>query len=381
MKFFLKSAVLILISAIIIYFMSKNNLLQISSLKIAFVKNPKILYLIFFLQIFSCILMTLRYFSILKIFDIHVDFKNVTAATFVSNGLGLWLPGSMAFIEIIRIGLMLGAENKVLLNTQTQIEEKNLNKNPVTNNKEQLSLRSRLTTVSLFDRLIGLWCMLFVGLCVLGYHLLFSFQKITNSYQHIGIISIFIFTFLLLIFITFLPYFSKNIITRKIVTHIERLFLTFFRRGLLHKLFKKIFFEIGAIFDAIAIGGKKLNKFFLPSAYSFLCVFIQAISVYYAALAISSFIPFSAILATISIVAVATLVPMGFGGIGGVQFVAAISMSFFGVIPHSAASAQLLQTAINLLSISFAGIFFSKITSKQIKSMLKIYQIKNLNKN
>ena len=54
--------------------------------------------------------MTARYFSLLRIFKINTDFHNVTAATFVSNGIGQWLPGSMAFIEVIRIGLMLGAE-------------------------------------------------------------------------------------------------------------------------------------------------------------------------------------------------------------------------------------------------------------------------------
>lgn len=383
MKILFKTIILILISIIIIYFMSKHNFIQVASIKSAFMHNKKLIYFIFFLQIISYLFMALRYFSLLKIFKINVDLKNATAATFVSNGLGLWMPGSMAFIEIIRISLMLGAEYKFALNATTSVgntESSYKDEKMVLKNKEQLSLRAKLTTISLFDRLIGLWAMLFVGLVVIGNILYFSYINNKNSINN-GTLTIFIFTFFLLLFITLLPYFSRKIIVRKIIEHIERIILLLFRKGFLNKLFRKIFFEINAILDAIAIGGKKINKFILPILYSFLCVFIQALSIYYAAIAIFSFISFSAILATVSILAIATLLPIGFGGLGGVQVIAAFSMSFFGVPPHSAASAQLLQTAINIISISFAGVFFLKLTSKQIKSIMQMYETKKLREN
>lgn len=375
MKVLLKSTILIILSAAIIYLMSTHNFLQFDSLRLAFIHNKKLIYLVVFLQILSCFITTLRYFSLLKIFNIHVDFKNVTAATFVSNGLGLWMPGSMAFIEIIRVGLMLGVGHKSQLDSKaTELKVDN----SISENKEQLSLRARLTTVSLFDRLIGLWSMLFVGLMMIIVTLFTLHKKISNNFESVGLIILFAFTVLLITFITLLPYVASKVFFRRIIEHIQRFFLILFKYGFINKILKKIFLEIDSILDAVSIGGKKFEGYLIPALYSFLCVFIQAIGTYYCAIAISSFIPFPAILATVPILAIATLLPIGFGGIGGAQFIAAISMSIFGVMPHSAASAQLLQTALNLLSLSFVGLFFSKLTSKQIKYVLKMYELKKI---
>ncbi len=388
MKIIFKSSILILISCIIIYLMSKHNFLELSSLKSAFIHNKKIIYLIFLLQIFACFIMTLRYFSLLKIFKINVDLKNVTAATFVSNGLGLWMPGSMAFIEIIRIGLMMGAGHKTIVNSTTQGEnlpectfDKCSEQNTlIIQNREQLSFRSRLTTVSLFDRLIGLWAMLFIGFFIIGSLILHSYNHFRSQYEYIGMISLFILTLLLLVCITLLPYISKKTFLRRVFSRLERVFLIIFKHGFLNRILKKIFSEINSILDTIAIGSKSSIHFIPPLLFSFISVFIQAFSVYYSAIAISNAIPFSAILATVSILSIATLFPIGFGGIGGVQLVAAFSMSFFGVMPQSAASAQLLQTALNLFAVSFAGLFFSQLSWKQLQSVMKLYEIKKLSK-
>ena len=379
MKIFIKSIFLVLVSCLIIYFMARNNFLHIESLKSAFIIHRKLIFIILILQIILCFVTTLRYFSLLNLFQIKVDFKNVTAATFVSNALGLWMPGSMAFIEIIRISLMIGAEHKLHSDEAAQLYKETEEKEK--KNKTQLSLRSRLTTASLFDRLIGLWSMLIIGLFFIGWTLLHHLNEIihTNSYEYIGLICMFIFTLSLFIFITFLPYFSSKLIIRKTLNHIERFFLRLFRRSFFNRFLKKLVFEINSILDAISHGGKQFNKFLIPILYSFLCVFIQAFAIYYAAMAISSIIPFSAILATISILALATILPIGFGGVGGVQIIAAIALSFFGVSPQIAASAQLLQTAINIVAISFAGLFFLQLTSKQVKSILNLYKLKKRN--
>lgn len=360
----------------IVFLMVRNDFLNLTSIKSAIKNHRSLIYSVIFFQLLLYFFSTLRYFNLLKVFNIQVDFKNVTAATFVANGLGLWLPGSMAFIEVIRIGLMLGANHKlnIVPKTITTADE-------IIQNKEQLSFRSRLTTVSLFDRLIGLWAMLFIGLIVLGYFMGNAIETNQSRYEELGLLCLLSFTLLLLTLITLLPYIARNITLRKIVEHIERFFLKTIRHGILNRFMKSLFFEIDSILDAMSIGGKKFRFFLLPIFYSFLCVFIQAITVYYCALAISTFIPFTAILATVSILAIATLFPISFGGIGGVQVIAAISMSFFGVLPQHAASAQLLQTTLNLLTISFAGLFFSKLTSGQIKSVIKLYRENKLIKN
>lgn len=131
-----------------------------------------------------------------------------------------------------------------------------------------------------------------------------------------------------------------------------------------------------SLFDATTLASTRLRHFWKPLFYSFLCVLVQSVSTYYAALAIGNIIPYWAILATVPILAIATLLPLGFGGVGGMQVVAAISLSIFGVRPQDAASAQLLQTAINILSVSFVALFFSKLTYLQMRTTFTRYQEK-----
>ncbi len=366
--------------------MSRNDILHLDSIISAFYKNRKDILIIACLQILLCFITTLRYFSLLNLFNIRADFKNVTAATFVSNALGLWMPGSMAFIEIIRITLMMGAEHNELSSNeninQTLSNAENKKSEGISKNKKDLSIRSRLTTASLFDRLIGLWSMLIFGLVFIAYLIIHNSNNMMNksSLEFHGLISIFALTIFLFIAISLLPFLSGKIFLRKILDHTERIILRIFRKTFIHRFLRKLTVEINAILDAISHGGTKMNMFVVPVLYSFLCVIIQAFSFYYSALALQSFIPFTAILATISILALATLLPIGFGGVGGVQFIAAITLSIFGVSTKIAASAQLLQTAVNLLSISFVGLFFLQLTSKQVRTAFQLYTNKKSTK-
>ena len=88
MKTLIKFIVLFLFSVIAIYFLLHQKIIDINALKNAFNTNKSLILLIAIIQISVCLFMTLRYFSLLKIFKIKTDFQNVLAATFVSNGIG-----------------------------------------------------------------------------------------------------------------------------------------------------------------------------------------------------------------------------------------------------------------------------------------------------
>lgn len=383
MKLIIKILFLFFISSLTLYFMYNNNIIDFSSLKTAFFENKSLLIFIAFLQILNCMCMTIRYFSLLKIFKIKTDFQNVTAATFVSNGVGQWLPGSMAFMEVIRIGLMIGAEKFV-----RSEENKNFSKlgkvpnnealktTMIESNLAQLSLKSKLAAVSIMDRLIGIAVMLFLGLIFL----LLIFISLINSHEDISTNFLIFFVFSLVLFssILLLPYISKAKLFRRFLSRIERLCLVVIKLKKVNFLIRKIFQEINSLLDAIALGSKKSKQLLLPVVFSLASFLVFVGAMYLSAKALSTPLPIHVIFAVLPFVAIASLIPMGLAGMGGMQLVAALLFSIFDISPNAASSAHLLQTAVNLVAISLMGLLFAKLSAKQIYAIINSKRNENL---
>lgn len=370
MKTFVKILLLFTFSVLAIYFMYSQKIIDVNGLLKSFENHKKLILFIAIIQILNCLFMTFRYFSILKLFYVKTDFQNVMSATFVSNGIGQWLPGSMAIIEVIRVGLMLGANNNC--NQKTEVKENA----EIKENLAELTMKSKLAAVSIMDRLIGLLVMLFFGLITTAYLYFHASQNGTGVSNNL--LSFFVLSFIFFLLILLLPIFSKVQTFRKVFTRIERLFLILFRKGLLNKIFRKLFHEVNSLFDAIALGSKKIFSFWKPIFFSVISFFLVSLGMYLAGFAVSGRIPFEAILATISILSIASLLPLGLGGMGGMQIIAAIVFSLFQVSPQSAVSAQLLQTAVNLLAISAVGLLFARLSAKQIRAILLSKKNENL---
>ncbi len=375
MKTMIKILFLFVFSVLAIYFMYSQEIINVHALLKSFENHKKLILLIAIIQILNCLFMTFRYFSLLKLFQVKTDFQNVVSATFVSNGIGQWLPGSMAVAEVIRIGLMLGANHnhiqKVKATENSEVKE----------NLAELTIRSKLAAVSIIDRLIGLLVMLFFGLIMTAY----MYFRISNdgTSGSDNLLNFFILSFIFFLMIILLPIFARIQVFRRFFTRLERFFLTLFRKGFLNKIFRKLFHELNSLFDAIAIGSRRIFSFWKPIFFSVVCVLLACLGMYLSGVAVSGKVPFEAILATISILAIASLLPLGLGGMGGMQIVAAIVFSIFQVSPQSAVSAQLLQTAVNLLAVSAVGLLFARLSAKQIRAILLSKKSENLlpNKN
>ncbi len=370
MKTLIKILFLFVFSVLAIYFMYSQEIINVNALLKSFENHKKLILLIAIIQILNCLFMTFRYFSLLKLFHVKTDFQNVVSATFVSNGIGQWLPGSMAVVEVIRIGLMLGAN-------QNHIQKINTSENEEVNqNLAELTVRSKLAAVSIMDRLIGLLVMLFFGLIMTAY----MYFEISNdgTSGSVHLFNFFILSFTFFIMIILLLTFARIQVFRRFFTRLERFFLTLFRKGFLNKIFRKGFHEINSLFDAIAIGSRKIFSFWKPIFFSVICVLLACLGMYLSGVAVSGKVPFGAILATISILAIASLLPLGLGGMGGMQIIAAIVFSIFQVSPQSAVSAQLLQTAVNLLAVSAVGLLFARLSAKQIRAILLSKKNENL---
>ena len=371
MRTLFKIFILLVLSVLTIYFMYSQEIINFSSLRQSFYENKKIIVFIAIIQILNILFLTLRYFSLLKIFQIHAAFKNVLASNYVSLAIGQWFPGALAVIEVLRIALMLGSHNKT-----ANINESNKVIDGIEQAVTDLSLKSKLAAVSLMDRLIGFIVMLFIG-CIT---ILFLYFK--SVYQNPGnlnnLLLFLLFNFSVFILMLVLPFFARSKFFRKIITRIETLFIVTFRKGVLNKFFRKFFNELNSLFDVLTLGIKKVTLFWIPLILSFVSFMLMGLGLYLSGVAISASIPFSAILSVISILSLASLLPIGLGGMGGMQIVAILVFSIFNVSPQHASSAQLLQTAISLIAITFTGLLFAKFSSAQIYKVLSLQKNKEI---
>ncbi|WP_338636351.1 flippase-like domain-containing protein [Spirobacillus cienkowskii] len=371
MRTLFKIFILLILSVLTIYFMYSQEIINFSSLRQSFYDNKKIIVFIAFIQILNILFLTLRYFSLLKIFQIHAAFKNVLASNYVSLAIGQWFPGALAVIEVLRIALMLGSHNKA-----ANINESNKIIDGIEQALTDLSLKSKLAAVSLMDRLIGFIVMLFIG-CIT---ILFLYFK--SVYQNPGnlnnLLLFLLFNFSLFVLMLTLPFLAKSKFFRKIITRIETLCIVTFRKGILNKIFRKFFNELNSLFDVLTLGIKKVTLFWVPLILSFVSFMLMGLGLYLSGVAISASIPFSAILSVISILSLASLLPIGLGGMGGMQIVAILVFSIFNVSPQHASSAQLLQTAISLIAITFMGLLFAKFSSAQICKVLSLQKNKEI---
>jgi len=359
MKIFLKSFVFLLVSVAFVYLMTATHLVNWSALYEAFFNAPALILLVAFFQIGVVIFATIRYYLLLKAMHVRVDIFHVMAATTVGNGLGQWFPGSLAFIEAIRLALMLGSRYKEVSGAAADSTS---------------PLRAKLAAVALFDRILGYFVMLLLSIIVGGFALWLEVSgEAASTTTRLWELSFFILlSFFFALLCVLLPLFSGSIRFHKLLLIVKKVLLHVSQKHFWQRLVTRIFTEIESVLYAINLAKKRPKSFFVPLCVSFGSVLFTAGGTYYAAHALGAHIGFIPLIATVSLISLANILPLGLGGIGGVQLVAAFSLGIFGVSFESAASAQLLQTAVNLVAISFLSILFLRSSKGQFVNMTKL---------
>lgn len=317
----LKSLIIGLLGFLCLYLMQHWNLINFSEVGNSFRKHPKLILCAVLLQILVCFLAAIRYLFLLRVFETSVGLKNVLTSTFIGNAVGQWFPGSLAFIEMIRYGLVLGSTHKL---------------DHLPTNKA-----GRLACASLFDRLIGLYVMFLFGFMSSAYVFL-RLWRTQHSFDYtFYVVGIVCFVSLIsTLFMSFLPQIVTSSFFNKICSTIP-----FCKR-------------VQRIFLSADLQSKKTREYALPLLLSLAALICMNFSTFFCAQALSGHIPLTAIFSTVALVSISTLLPLGIGGIGGFQLFAAFIYSVFDVSAKVAAHAQLLQNLINLLSLSLAALFF-----------------------
>jgi len=349
LKMFARTAVLAVLGMSILLLMSHYGLLDFASVARALKHGRMWVVLILLSQVLLGYLLMFRYRMLVKALGLDVSFDALSSATFVSNAVGQWAPGALAVTEVLRMSLMLGVE---------KAQGRALSQNA-----------SRLAVASLYDRCIGFFTMLSVGgvstLVVLtgalrGGHI----DADLSDARFVGLLSLVLFSFLGASFLLILPYAARWKTTHVVF---ERVLV----RARAESAVGRILGRVQSLVRVLGEGAGRYSAFVAPLMLSMACMTLSCAGLLFASYAIGESITFWAILATFSITAIATLFPLGFGGLGGYQLVAVAVFGLFSVRPAVVSSASVLQCALLLIVNTLLGALYAHHSSAQIAIILK----------
>ncbi|MCA2959562.1 MAG: flippase-like domain-containing protein [Silvanigrellales bacterium] len=347
-KLFARTAMLSAIGIAILLLMNHYGLFAFSNIARAFQRGGVWVAAVVSVQVALAFILVFRYGMVLRLTGVKVPSSAVFSANFVSNAVGQWAPGALAVTEVLRISLMLGAE---------KAQGRALSQNA-----------SRLAVTSVYDRCIGFFTMLTVG----GFATVFVVNQAVRdgrmeaslaNGQFVALVGLAIMSLAGSLSIALLPFAA-----RLRVVHIA---LDRAREAAsLHSL-KNFLGRVQSLVRTFGHETFGLTQLLPPVLLSLCCMGLSCLSLWCAAQATGDPLPLFVIFATFPITAIATLFPLGFGGMGGYQLVAVGVFGLFGVAPAGVSTASVLQNALALLVNTLLGALYAHHSGKQIVAILK----------
>ncbi|NCN41997.1 flippase-like domain-containing protein [bacterium] len=337
---FLKSAGFVLLAIFVLWFLGASELVDYKQFGRAFVSNPQTIAMIVILQCIVLAFFSMRFWLILKLFRLTPTFKAVLSANCVSSAIGQWMPAALAVQETIRLGLMFGTEKA------------NKNDKPIS--------KSTLFMASIHDRIVGFTCILVLGSMASVFLLMrLSPGDSQSTLSHESVLFLGGLSLLLAMILIAAPYVLNSRIGKALLSAVMGLRPSFFQKIKAEQLSKE-WSTYGRIH-------KNLPVF----ALSLLALLVGPLTLVLSSHALGGNIDFGVALLVSPVLAIVTLLPISFGGIGGAQFAAAGLFVFLGLDPQVAASASLLQATLSLLCTTLMGLAFLPTSYLQVRSLLK----------
>ncbi len=351
MKAILRSLLLLVVAFVFLSVMQKLGLLRWSDIVAAFIAHPKTILGVCLVQAFCAVVMMVRYWKLLNLFGVSTPLSQASSATFVSTALGQWFPGSMAVVEVLRIGLMFGNDPQRSLNSSGS----------------GAGLKAKLAIVSLVDRLVGFLGILLMGFVFAGYLLV---QVVaTDSSEISGVLFLMTTSGLGAATLFALPLFVRWKPVRLLCRRFsEKQYGSGTR---VRAVFAAIARQLEPLRHDIEAGTRHPSRLAWPIVLSFVNLLAASAALYLAARALSVHLDFFQIVCVFPIISVASLLPLGFAGIGGYQLIMATVFGIFSVSPAVVASAGVLQSALGLFVNTLLGLMFLKVSSSQIRSIFR----------
>ncbi|MBM3382012.1 MAG: flippase-like domain-containing protein [Betaproteobacteria bacterium] len=349
MKALVRSLFLLLLAVAFLAIMQRLGLLRWSDIVAAFAAHPKTIVGVCLTQAFCAVIMMIRYWKLLNLFGVNTPLVQASAATFVSTALGQWFPGSLAVVEVLRIGLMFGNDPQ----------------RPLESTGSGAGLKAKLAIVSLVDRLVGFLGILLMGFVFSGY--LLSQVISTGGSELTGVVFLMVTSGLGALALAALPLLVRwkavRLFCRK---WLDRPRAPEQRAG---RLFFAVLRQLEPLRHDIEAGTRHPSRLFWPILLSIANLLAASAVLYLAARALSVHLDFFQIVCVFPIISVASLLPLGFAGIGGYQLIMATVFGIFAVSPSVVASAGVLQSALGLFINTVLGLLFLRVSAGQLRSV------------
>jgi len=257
---------------------------------------------------------------LLALFDVRVPWRRVAGATLLSQGIGQFLPGSMAATELIRVGLLLGVGRRGVTSLDPD-------------------LSARLVLASVLDRVLGLGSMMVFG-GVTGVALMASglAPGVVLAIVYAAV------SLLLGIFMLTLPVLGTlwpGAIDGPAwgdggVTPLARALAR------LHGLWRVWVAHSAQV-------ARAPGKLVLAALLGAISLPVSCLTVWLPAEGGPMPLPFWPLAAVVPLLSLATVLPMGLAGFGSQQAFAALALAAFGVESKAVVTASLIQNVVVLL--------------------------------
>ncbi len=375
-KSLIQSAVLACVGLAFLVLLIRLEWIDVSMLAKAVENNAHWILLSGLAQVVGLTFALFRYRSLLRANGVEVKLPAVTNATAVGTALGQWLPGAMTLIEALRIGLMFGAHNVQNLSQQAESPD-SAAKSPSA--PSRIEVVGKLALVGFLDRLVGLSVFLATGGLILAFLSTTPIEHMTtaatwedqmtpssswNTQQlllGISLVSLFASLSLMLI-----PGVATS---KKVLALMQRVRDWSARHN--SRMVQRVLGAAMALALSMTQSRIRYRSLLLPLLLSLFSNLCFVLNYKFCALALGADIHVLHIAGVIPFIGLASLLPLGFGGIGGYQLVAVALFQPFGVDPTSIASTSLLQGTVVLLTQSLVGLFFLRSSLPQVRAILQ----------
>lgn len=363
MKIVLRSLILLLLCSSFLVIMYRFGFLRFADIISAFEKRPSTLLFVAFVQLSTAVVMLLRYRALLSFLGLSASFKQMSAATFVSNAVGQWAPGSLAVVEVLRIGLMIGSQTSQLPT--------------VMNRGETAGVKARLALASFADRALGFLGILLTGFVFSLFLLFFQEGRVNNPQSNAGLIFLVVTSGCGSASIIALPFLARL----KVLRHFGRSFRLHgpMAHRTLGLMWNRFLGYVETMRHNIDAGSRHPQHLVKPLFLSVISLLLTSLSLYLAASALGESLSFLQIVCAYPLISLSTLLPLGFAGIGGYQLVMASIFALFSVSPAVVASSGVLQSALLLVVNTLVGACFAGVCAGQIKAIFRAQAPSNAN--
>ncbi|MFZ9520412.1 MAG: lysylphosphatidylglycerol synthase domain-containing protein [Silvanigrellaceae bacterium] len=352
----LKSSALLALGGGFLFLMQKLNFLRLADIASAFHERPGVILGLACVQAIAAFVMMIRYGTLLGVLGLAAPFKQVSSATFVSTAVGQWAPGSLAVVELLRVGLMIGSQPENIATDKVQ--------------QQHQGIKARIAIASFVDRLIG-----FLGILVLGF--ICSVYLVFGSSLPSDLSGFLTGPGLLLLSsgMGMCALVSLPLLVRlKWVRHLGAMGVRKHAMGGSRSvvgILATLLRHFETVRHNIEVGSRKPRRLLAPVCLSMLSLLLTSFSLYLAANALGESLDFIQIVCAYPLISLSAILPLGFAGIGGYQLIMASIFGLFAVSPAVVASSGVLQSAVVLVVNTLMGLLYARVCSGQIKAIFR----------